>query len=276
MSQFYRTWRPDVVLGKTGGGPFLGFECLFILPDALTCPGRAEITLALGQEIIYSATAEFPLSLPHYRHLLATEEIGHREQIYGVGPPPVAILPEIKALSFVLPSPVLDFGCGSGALVHALRGRGIEAVGLELSSNPFLSSLLPEARPHIRLYDGALPLPFADGCFQSAIAVEVLEHVPDCEAIVAELARVAADQVVLTVPDISAIPLGFHQGVVPWHLLEATHINFFTQPALEALLRRHFAHVDFLRIGPTVVNGAKWFCSLIALCRKVAGGPTSP
>lgn len=274
LSQSYRTWRPDVVREGSEASPFLGFECLYILPDALTGPGRAEITLAIGQEIIYGATAEFSLSLPHYRHLLTTTAVGHREQIYGVGPPPAVILPEIQALAFALPSPVLDFGCGSGALVQALRGRGKEALGLELSSNPFLSSLLPEARPYVRLYDGAPPLPFADGSFRSAIAVEVLEHVPDCGAIVAELARVAADRVVLTVPDMSAIPLGFHQGVVPWHLLEATHINFFTQPALEALLRRHFAQVDFLRIGPTVVNGAKWFCSLIASCRKDAAGKT--
>jgi ubiquinone/menaquinone biosynthesis C-methylase UbiE len=192
-----------------------------------------------------------------------------------VGPPPDTVLPEVLDIASSLPAPVLDFGCGSGALVSALRVRGKESVGLELSSNPFLASLLPEVKPHVILYDGSLPLPFADGRFQSAIAVEVLEHIADYEAIVAELARVTVNQVVLTVPDISAIPMGFNQRVVPWHLLEATHINFFTQPALEALLHRHFPHVDMYRIGPTVVNGAKWFCSLIAVCRKSVIGNES-
>ncbi len=186
------------------------------------------------------------------------------------------VLPEVLDLALSLPAPVLDLGCGSGALVNELRTRGKEAFGLELKTNPFIASILPEAKPHVMLYDGSLPLPFADGQFQSAIAVEVLEHVTDYEAIVGELARVAVNRVVLTVPDISSIPMGFHQGVIPWHLLEATHINFFTQPALEALLHRHFTHVDILRIGPTVVNDTKWFCSLIAVCRKsTVGNKTS-
>jgi SAM-dependent methyltransferase len=275
LSQVYRTWRPDVSSEIHSASRFLGFECLYVLPDTLTYPGRAEITVACTNESLFSTTADFMMSVPHYRHLLTTTEVGHREHIYGVGPPPDTILPEVLDIALSLPAPVLDFGCGSGALVNALRIRGKESVGLELRSNPFLSSLLPDVKPHVMLYDGSLPLPFADGQFQSAIAVEVLEHIADYELIVGELARVAVNQVVLTVPDISAIPMGFHQRVVPWHLLEATHINFFTQPALEALLHRHFTHVDMYRIGPTVVNGAKWFCSLIAVCRKSVIGNES-
>jgi SAM-dependent methyltransferase len=275
LSQFYRTWRPDVSSGINSANRFLGFECLYILPDALTHMGRAKITVACANESLFSVTTDFTMSVPHYRHLLTTKDIGHREHIYGVGPPPVTFLPEVLDLASSLPAPVLDFGCGSGALVNALRIRGKEAVGLELRMNPFLASLLPEAKPYVMLYDGSLPLPFVDGQFQSAIAVEVLEHIADYESIVGELARVTVNQVVLTVPDISAIPMGFHQGVIPWHLMEATHINFFTQPALEALLHRYFTHVDLLRIGPTVVNGAKWFCSLIAVCRKSVIGKES-
>lgn len=275
LSQLYRTWRPDVPSGTHRTGRFLGFECLYVLPDALTHTGQAKITVACANESLFSVTADFQMSVPHYRHLLTTTDIGHREHIYGVGPPPVTVLPEILDLALSLPAPVLDLGCGSGALVNAMRVRGREAVGLELKTNPFLASILPEAKPHVMLYDGSLPLPFADGQFQSAIAVEVLEHIADYESIIGELARVAVNQVVLTVPDISAIPMGFHQGVIPWHLLEATHINFFTQPALETLLHRHFTRVDILRIGPTVVNGAKWFCSLIAMCRKSVIGNES-
>jgi SAM-dependent methyltransferase len=268
LSQVYRTWRPDVSSGIHSANRFMGFECLFVLPDLLTHPGRATVTVACANEPLFSVTADFQMSVPHYRHLLTTADTGHREHIYGVGPPPATVLPEVLDIALSLPDPVLDFGCGSGALVNALRVQGKESVGLELRSNPFLASLLPDVKPHVMLYDGSLPLPFADGQFQSAIAVEVLEHIADYESIVGELARVAVNQVVFTVPDISAIPMGFHQRVVPWHLLEATHINFFTQPALETLLHRHFTHVDIVRIGPTIVNNTKWFCSLIALCRK--------
>jgi SAM-dependent methyltransferase len=267
-SQFYRTRRLDVPSEKNSANHFFGFESLYILPEGLVKTGRAAITVACAGKSLFSIAADFPMSVPHYRHLLTTTDIGHRDHIYGVGPPPNYVLPEILDVARSLSEPILDFGCGSGALVSALRSQGKEAVGLELQSNPFLTFLLPDAKQHVALYDGSLPIPFADGQFRSAIAVEVLEHIPGYEAIVRELSRVAAETVVLTVPDISAIPLGFHQGVIPWHLLEATHINFFTQPALESLLRPHFARVDFCRIGPTVINSAKWFCSLIAVCQK--------
>ena len=41
-------------------------------------------------------------------------------------------------------------------------------------------------------------------------------------------------------PNSEPIPYLFQHAVVPWHLLEATHINFFTPTILGALLRRLF------------------------------------
>ena len=272
LSQRYRTWRPDVPQGTDEGHRFQGFECLYILPDAATYSGRATLVVTCTEAAPFTLTLDAAMSIPHYRHLLATTEVGHREHIYGVGPPPATVTPEILELAISLPVPILDFGCGSGALVKALRAQGREASGLELKTNPFLAAMAPEARPYVTLYDGTIPLPFADSQFQSVISVEVLEHIANYEAVVRELARVAAKQVILTVPDISAIPLGFHHGVIPWHLMESTHVNFFTQPALEQLLRKYFPDVRCIRIGPTQVNGTRWFGSLVAVCTKSSTG----
>ena len=47
------------------------------------------------------------------------------------------VLPEVLDIALSLPAPVLDFGCGSGALVNALRLRGKESVGLGIKDESF-------------------------------------------------------------------------------------------------------------------------------------------
>ena len=84
----------------------------------------------------------------------------------------------------------------------------------------------------------------------------------------AELARVARGQVLLTVPDLSAVPALFRHGVVPWHLLEGTHLHFFNQTSLAHELRALFRSVTFLRAGEQFVNGTRFYTSVVALCAK--------
>jgi 2-polyprenyl-3-methyl-5-hydroxy-6-metoxy-1,4-benzoquinol methylase len=159
---------------------------------------------------------------------------------------------------------VLDFGCGAGTLVSILRRHGREADGIEVDRPAIRAALCPDAQGFVRLYDGTLPLPYPDGRFNSAIAVEVLEHVRDHDAVLAELCRVAPARLVVTVPDMSAIPLSHHNNTVPWHLLESTHLNFFTQSSLSLALLRHYAAVEVARIAPAVTNDSKWYTSLMA------------
>ncbi len=99
------------------------------------------------------------------------------------------------------------------------------------------------------------------------ISTEVLEHIEDYTAALAEMARLTRDRLVLTTPDMSSIPLLFPHHVVPWHLLEATHVSFFTQTSLTACLKQFFAEVEMLRVGPNTVNGTLYYTSLMALCQ---------
>jgi hypothetical protein len=85
---------------------------------------------------------------------------------------------------------------------------------------------------------------------------------------VKEIARLASEQAIFTVPDISAIPVGFRHSVVPWHLLEGTHVNFFNQTSLHQLLKPFFAEVEFGRIGACAINDSRFFTSLVAFCKK--------
>jgi 2-polyprenyl-3-methyl-5-hydroxy-6-metoxy-1,4-benzoquinol methylase len=190
-----------------------------------------------------------------------------RDGIYGFGPPSPVVSEEVLYLARTLPAPVLDFGCGAGALICALRRYGIEAYGLELDGDRIRDSLLAEARPFVRLYDGTLPSAFADRQFRSVVCSEVLEHIRGPEAVLAELARLASEAVMITVPDMSGIPRGFPHHVVPWHLLESTHVNFFTQHSLAALLAPYADDVEFSRLGAVQCDRLLYYDSLAARVR---------
>jgi SAM-dependent methyltransferase len=84
---------------------------------------------------------------------------------------------------------VLDVGCGVGQVVGALTREGIEAYGVDVSEPN-----LERARKfsdRCTLYDGRR-LPFPDRHFDSVGALNVLEHVDEPEAFLAELVRVTA------------------------------------------------------------------------------------
>lgn len=88
---------------------------------------------------------------------------------------------------------VLEIGTGRGSLLHELRERGLEAVGVESSSDRI-------AEAHARF--GALPvtcvtgvsLPFPDASFDVVLSFDVFEHIPDSDAHLVEVRRVLKPQ----------------------------------------------------------------------------------
>jgi ubiquinone/menaquinone biosynthesis C-methylase UbiE len=96
---------------------------------------------------------------------------------------------------------VLDVGCGDGYLCHVYK---------EVLKIPYVAGV-DCARPHVRRARATFPdipfvegdvyeLPYGDGAFEVVSAVEVLEHLEDPARALAELARVASREVVVTVP----------------------------------------------------------------------------
>jgi 2-polyprenyl-6-hydroxyphenyl methylase/3-demethylubiquinone-9 3-methyltransferase len=87
---------------------------------------------------------------------------------------------------------VLDAGCGGGLVARELAAAGAEVVGVDRSRGS-LGVARRAVGGHFRPAQARLErLPFADGSFDVVVAADVLEHVPDLPAAVAELARVLA------------------------------------------------------------------------------------
>jgi 2-polyprenyl-3-methyl-5-hydroxy-6-metoxy-1,4-benzoquinol methylase len=101
------------------------------------------------------------------------------------------------------PQSVLDVGCGEGVLTHQwaqqLGERRI--VGIDLDDAKLKAEWATRQRPNLEYRTlPAEQLPFVDGEFELAAAIEVLEHVPDPEHTVAEMARVASRHLLVSVP----------------------------------------------------------------------------
>jgi 2-polyprenyl-3-methyl-5-hydroxy-6-metoxy-1,4-benzoquinol methylase len=101
------------------------------------------------------------------------------------------------------PSSVLDVGCGEGVLTvqWAERLGDRRIVGIDLDDPKLRAEWERRERPNLEFRaEEATRLSFADDEFDLAAAIEVLEHVPDPEATLREMARVARGHLLVSVP----------------------------------------------------------------------------
>ncbi len=245
--------RADVVQAKGLDFPLPGFVAEYRLTGTPKCVHAFGKRFAVSHAHRY-ATADVP-----YGKLIDTDAVLHRGDIYGYGPP-VPANPVIVELSrFLLGASILDFGCGTGDLAAKLRAAGRDAVGIEIDRPDIRPDirrhLVASAQAFVTLYDGSLPLPYADRAFDSAIATEVIEHVGDPHAVAQELMRVARTSILITVPDMASIPFASPTHMVPWHLLESTHVNFFNAESLTSLFAPDFVPAERARLHNQMIGG---------------------
>jgi SAM-dependent methyltransferase len=179
------------------------------------------------------------------------ETLLHRENIYGSGPPIEEAGAEVSDLLHAyLPerASVVDIGCGAGAYGPPLIAVGHEWLGLE--ANGHCCEILERRRlPFRRVDRAAAQLPCADAEYDCAICIEVIEHTKDPAAFVAEIARIIRRRALFSVPNLELLPYLHDWRVVPWHLLEGDHKNFFTRASLRRLLSRSFSRVEIFPYG---------------------------
>jgi SAM-dependent methyltransferase len=236
-----------------------GFELLCTVPEELRGSVGAQIEVYAvdnggREQLIRGFGVRF--SAIDYRHhghgYLVSDGFGRvlrRGDVYGSGPPsPVA---DSRCVELVLryidrTADLLDIGCGIGAYGKELLARGISWHGVEIIPE-FCARMSAEGLPNTLLTDQRMP--FADKSFVSGISIEVLEHIDDYEAFLAEIARVVRGTVCFSVPNAEGIPLLSYMHALPWHMLESDHKNFFSRASLRQLLERYFARVEVFAYG---------------------------
>jgi 2-polyprenyl-3-methyl-5-hydroxy-6-metoxy-1,4-benzoquinol methylase len=147
------------------------------------------------------------------------------------------------------PQSLLDVGCGEGVLTHewAVRLRDRRVVGIDLDDPQLHAQWEGRRAPNLdyRVMK-AQELPFADGEFDCATAIEVLEHVPDPAHTVAEMARVATHHLLVSVP---REPLWRALNVARGAYLKELgntpgHVNHWSKRSFVELLSRHGTVVE--------------------------------
>jgi ubiquinone/menaquinone biosynthesis C-methylase UbiE len=142
------------------------------------------------------------------------------------------------------PRSLLDVGCGEGVLTQQwaqrLKGR---VVGIDLEDPAIQAEWEKRRAPNLEYrVMKAENLPFSDGEFDLAAAIEVLEHVPDPEHTVAEMARVArGGHLLVSVPrEPLWRGLNMARGAY-WRDFGNTpgHLNHWSRRGFVELLSRH-------------------------------------
>ena len=142
------------------------------------------------------------------------------------------------------PASILDVGCGEGVLTEQWADElgGGRIVGIDLDDAKLKAEWARRRRPNLEYrVEDATDLSFADDEFDMATAIEVLEHVPDPERTVAEMARVANRWLLVSVP---REPLWRGLNMARGAYLKdfgntPGHINHWSKRSFVSMLARH-------------------------------------
>ncbi|HEY2632619.1 MAG TPA: class I SAM-dependent methyltransferase [Solirubrobacteraceae bacterium] len=142
------------------------------------------------------------------------------------------------------PQSLLDVGCGEGVLVHewAKRLGQRRVVGIDLEEPSIQEGWSKRQAPNLEYrVMRAENLPFAENEFDVACAIEVLEHVPNPEHTLSEMARCAERHLLVSVPrEPLWRMLNMARGAY-WSALGNTpgHLNHWSKRSFMRLLSQH-------------------------------------
>lgn len=159
----------------------------------------------------------------------------------------------------------LDLGCGRGRHAHALAHRGgLVVVGLDRDADDLAAArdgfaLFGDVDGWTLLQGDALALPFPDDAFDRVVCSEVLEHLPDIDGALDEIARVTRPGGLFAL----SVPRAWPEAIC-WRLSESYrttpggHVRIFNASALaRAVIDRGFA--PRARHGAHALHSPYWW-----------------
>lgn len=155
------------------------------------------------------------------------------------------------ALSLVDEEPVLDVGGGDGAFLALLRAKKGLARHTLVDISPAAVEKARKKGIEAVCCDISKGLPFPDGSFATACALDVLEHLFDPLPLLKEMGRVAR-KVIIVVPN-------FNFAVDRWRMLSGKvpsqckpkrgHVHWFNYSVLQALIGEAHLHPERIVLG---------------------------
>jgi SAM-dependent methyltransferase len=136
---------------------------------------------------------------------------------------------------------VLDLGCNNGYGTHLLADSASSVIGCDVSESALADARKRYPELDFRQVDG-VTLPFANSQFDLVTSFQVIEHVPDTAAYIAEIRRVlkSPGMAIFTTPN-AAIRLD--PGMPPWNRF---HVREYRADELVIPLRNAFDDVRIL------------------------------
>ncbi|MFI5036287.1 MAG: class I SAM-dependent methyltransferase [Acidimicrobiales bacterium] len=144
---------------------------------------------------------------------------------------------------------VLDLGCGFGRHAFEAARRGAHVVALDAGRDEvegvvatFVAMIEAGELAHVAIHAAAvqgdaLHLPFADAAFDRVIASEVLEHIPEDVAAMAELTRVLRPGGTMAVTVPRGVPEAVNWALSDaYHQVPGGHVRIYRRRVLEARL----------------------------------------
>jgi SAM-dependent methyltransferase len=162
---------------------------------------------------------------------------------------------------------LLDVGAAFGFALLEARDAGWEATGLEISRAA--AARAGHAAPGRVVVADAQRAPFASESFDAVTLWDVLEHLSDPHAAVAEIARLLrpGGVLVLTTGDVGSLVARL--SGVRWHLYTIPeHLFFYSRRSLRLLLEAHGFRVETERADSSVYT----LGYVVERCRKTLLG----
>ena len=164
----------------------------------------------------------------------------------------------LKGVLGTVEGTLVDVGVGEGLALERMLPAGYPAVGLEYRFDKAQAAV--ERLPgHDAVNADAGMLPIRSGSADLVTCIELLEHLPQYQPAVAELARITRGRCVISVPwepYFRLGNLGRGKNVKRWGN-DPEHVNFFSPGRLQKALEAEFAEVRVVKAFPWLIAEAK-------------------
>ncbi|MFB9662564.1 methyltransferase domain-containing protein [Glycomyces mayteni] len=172
---------------------------------------------------------------------------------------------------------LVDLGCGAGLLAPHVDGYA--HVGVDLSRE---SLALARERGVLAVRGDAAAVPLPDGCADVVVAGEILEHVPDLAAVVAEACRLLKPGGLLVIDTLAATALCRFLAIGVAERIPRIAVRGVHDPALlvdrRELVRecaRHGVELTLRGIAPHLGDAARWLARRRETVRMVPVATTA-